>query len=54
MSIPDRSSIKHLEVVNVCNNLLTVHSVQTRVVREVVRTMFIDPLTACNTHFLQE
>jgi hypothetical protein len=46
VSRPDRSSIKYFEVVNVCNNLVTVHSVQTGVVRGVVWTMFIDPLTA--------
>jgi hypothetical protein len=46
VSRPDRSSIKYLEVANVCNNLVIVHLVQTGVVRGVVQTLFTDPLTA--------
>jgi hypothetical protein len=46
VSKPDRSSIKYLEVANVCNNLVIVHLVQTGVVWGVVQTLFTDPLTA--------
>jgi hypothetical protein len=41
-----RFSIKYLQVINVYNDLVTVHSMWTGVVMGVVRTMFTDPLTA--------
>jgi hypothetical protein len=42
----DRLSLKYLQVVNVCNDLVTVHLVWTGAVRRIVRTMFTDPLIA--------
>jgi hypothetical protein len=39
----DRFSIKYLQAINVCNDLVTVHLVQTEEVRGGIRTMFTDP-----------
>jgi hypothetical protein len=45
MSGDDRFSIKYLQAINVCNDLVIIHSVRTGVVRGAALTMFTDPLT---------
>jgi hypothetical protein len=45
MSTVNRLIIKCLRVVNICNNLVTVHLEWTEAIRGGIQIMFTDPLT---------